>query len=81
MRIKPVRGLCLKYLALVALMAGTHQAAALGETLPDVGVDIGAWIPVALAGLGAIVGVAVGGKFAFRLVKKGIEWIGRAFAG
>jgi hypothetical protein len=46
-------------------------------TLPNTGVDVGAYASAAIVGLGAVVAVAVGGYMAFLLIRKGLRWAGR----
>jgi len=67
------------FLLAFAIFAVAH-AEDLPVTLPDTGVDVGAYITVAIAALGGVVAVALGGYAAFLLVKKAMKWIGRALA-
>lgn len=52
----------------VALMAQT------AGTIPDAGVDVSGYITAAITALGGIVGVAVGGYFAFLGIRAAIKW-------
>ncbi len=64
-----------KLVAVVALgSAFVASAQAGGVTLPDSGVDTGAYVTAAITALGAIIAVVVGGFFAFLLIRKGIKW-------
>lgn len=46
-------------------------------TLPETGVDISSYVTTAIVGLGGVIAVAVGGYFAFLLIKVGIRFAGR----
>ena len=63
-------------LAVTALAAGSTFAQEGNVTLPETGVDIGAYCTTAITSIGSVVAVCVGGYFAFKLVKIGIKWAG-----
>ena len=65
-------------LALIACLLWSGVAAA-QVTLPDPGVDVGGAITAAITALGIVVTVAVGGYFAYLIVRKGMQWARRAF--
>lgn len=65
--------------ALAVLVAGllglaASKAHASGVTIPDSGADVDGYISAAITSLGAVVAVAVGGFFAFLIVKLGLRW-------
>jgi len=66
--------------ALALLVAGgiVSTASATDITLPDTGIDIGAYITAAITALAAPVGVAIGGWFAWLLIRKAIKWARKA---
>jgi len=68
------------FLLAFAIFAVAHAEDPVAVTLPDTGVDVGAYITLAIAALGGVVAVAIGGYAAFLLVKKAMKWIGRALA-
>lgn len=47
-------------------------------TLPETGADIGEFISISITGMAAVVAVAVGGYFAFLLIRKGMKWANHA---
>ncbi len=54
--------------------AGASSAFAGGVTIPDTGIDVGAYITAGITTLGAVAAVAVGGYFAFLVVKRALKW-------
>lgn len=64
------------------VLAGASEAFAEDNasavTLPDTGLDIGAYLSAGIVAMGSIVAVAVGGYCAFLLIRKGIRWAGKA---
>ncbi len=56
------------------LGAGASSVFASGATIPDTGIDIGAYITAGITALGAVAAVAVGGYFAFLVVKRAMKW-------
>jgi hypothetical protein len=52
----------------IATLAGAQPA------LPDTGVDVPAFISLAVTLLGSIVAVAIAAYFAFRVIKWGVRW-------
>jgi len=69
--IAKVRNLALLTLAVVSLAAGEVFA---GVTIPDAGVEVAGYITAAITALGSVVAVAVGGFFAFLIVRKALRW-------
>jgi len=47
-------------------------------TVPDIGVDVGAFVTAAITTLGAVAAIAVGGYVAFMIVRRGLRWMGTA---
>ena len=47
-------------------------------SLPDTGVEVSSLITTGITAMGAVAAVAVGGFIAFKIVKKGLSWVGRA---
>lgn len=60
------------------LVAGTASAFAADVTIPTTGLDIGAYITAGITAMAAVAAVAVGGYFAFLIIRKGIRWAGKA---
>lgn len=60
---------------IVAMCSGSAFASA---TLPDTGCDVSSLISTGITAMGAVAAVAVGGYIAFKVVKKGLSWAGRA---
>lgn len=48
-------------------------------TLPDTGVDVGAFVTATVTALGTIVAVIVGSYFGFLLIRKALRWARSAF--
>lgn len=69
-----------KKAALVAALSvvGVASFAADPVTLPTLDTDVSSYITAAIALMGGVVGVAVGGYAAFLVVKKALRWLGRA---
>lgn len=71
-----------KKAALVAALSVVGVASFATEsssvTIPTLETDVGAYITAAIALMGGVVGVAVGGYAAFLVVKKALRWLGRA---
>lgn len=65
--------------ATVFTLAIAPLANAAEVTLPEVGVDVAGHISAAIISMGSIVTVAVGGWFAFILIRKALMWARRAF--
>ena len=63
-----------------ACLAAQAQAQT-APTIPDVGVDMTALVPLALAALGAVVVLAVGGWVAFKVIRISLGWIAKAMRG
>lgn len=65
--------------ALVVAVAGfLAPGLALAQSvIPVTGVDVGAFAEEAIASLGVVVLVIVGGFFAFKLIKLALRWVGR----
>lgn len=61
------------FVAALVMIAGSGVAQA-QVTLPDPGVDTAGYITATITALGTIVAVAVGGYFAFILIKMGLRW-------
>ena len=58
-----------------------NKAMATTITLPEPlgeGVTLGDYVTVAITSMGAVVVVVVGGFFAFKIIKVGLGWAGRA---
>lgn len=68
-----VRSVACGLIAAVVAFAGGSVAQA-QVTLPDPGVDTAGFITATITALGAVVAVAVGGYFAFILIKMGLRW-------
>lgn len=51
-----------------------------GPTLPDIGIDVADYIPLASAAVAAIALVAVGYKIGWKVFFRGLGWIGRALS-
>lgn len=62
---------------LLAVVLGNVASAQ--EALGVTGVDVGAYVTLVIAALGTVVGVIVGGYFAFLLIRKAMSW-GRKLA-
>ncbi len=59
--------------------AGAMIAEAHAEvTLPTTGVNVGDYITAGITSVAAVVGVALGGYVAFKVVHKGCKWLGKA---
>ena len=54
--------------------AGASSAFASGVTIPDIGCDTGAYITAGITAVGAVAAVAVGGYFAFLVVRRALRW-------
>lgn len=63
--------------ATVALSGAVVQVHAedVPVTLPDTGVNVAGYATSAIASLGAVVAVCIGGTVAFLLIRKGIRWV------
>lgn len=65
---------CFAYVfGILALMQS--YAFAQAPTLPDTGVDLAEWVPVALTALGLIVLAVVGAFFGMKIVHLGLRWM------
>lgn len=51
-----------------------------GPTLPDLGIDPADYIPLASAAVAAIALVAIGYKIGWKVLFRGLGWIGRALS-
>ena len=69
---KKIRNYALAGAALIG--AGTSSAFASGVTIPDIGCDTGAYITAGITSVGAVAAVAVGGYFAFLVVRRALKW-------
>ncbi len=69
---KKFRNLALAGIAMVG--AGASSAFASGASIPDTGIDVGAYITAGITSLGSVAAVAVGGYFAFLVVKRALKW-------
>lgn len=69
----------MKKLLLASLIAlgGTVSVLAEGTavSIPQIGVDVGAYATSAITTLGGVVAVCVGGTIAFYLVRAGLRWV------
>jgi hypothetical protein len=66
--------------ALALMVASVLTAPCLAQvTLPTTGVDVEDYITAAITALGTVVAVAVGGYFAFLIIRKALGW-GRKMA-
>ena len=45
-----------------------------GVTIPDTGIDVSGYITAGITALGAVAATAVGGYFAFLVVKRALRW-------
>jgi hypothetical protein len=54
-----------------------HAAEGDPVTLIDTGANVTGHITAAITALGAVAAVAIGGYFAFLVIRKGIRWAGR----
>lgn len=61
-------------IASVSAVASAQEAV----TLPNTGLDIGAYVTAGITALAGVLAVVVGGYFAFLLIKKAMRWAGRA---
>lgn len=66
-----------KFLPILALVLSVSAASA-AETIPDTGLDIGGYISAGITAMAAVAAVAVGGYFAFLIIKKALRWAGKA---
>lgn len=62
-----------------SLFLGSFASATV--TIPDAGVSVDAFITAAITAMGAVVAVAVGGYFAFLIVKMALRWGRQALRG
>lgn len=58
-------------LLVFALLA---SSAAAQVVIPDIGVDVGGFVTSAITVIGGIIAIAIGGAFAFMIVRKGFSW-------
>lgn len=68
-----------KKLAVVVVMAMGLMAGNALAVLPDTGANVESLMTEGITAMGAVVAVAVGGFIAFKIVKKALGWVGRAF--
>jgi len=68
---KLVRSLALVPVAAVAMATDS-------VTIPSTGLDVGAYITAGAAAMATVAATAVGFWFAFKIIKKGLRWAGRA---
>ncbi|MBA4016216.1 MAG: hypothetical protein C0483_03405 [Pirellula sp.] len=66
--------------AVVTLLAASSSFAQSGPTLPDLGIDPADYIPLASAAVAAIALVAIGYKIGWKVLFRGLGWIGRALS-
>ena len=69
----------LKFAPAAALAAVVGASAQAQASLPATGVDVAEFVTLVITALGAVVGVVVGGYFAFLLIRKAMGW-GRKLA-
>ncbi|QDU58328.1 hypothetical protein [Aeoliella mucimassa] len=67
---------CTAVAAFFGLQMGVASAS--DPLIPDSGVDIGAFISEGITKMGSVVAVAVGGMFAFLIVRYAMKWAMRA---
>ena len=67
-----------KILTACTLALGVSASASAAVAIPDTGVDTAGFITAGITTLGSVAAVAVGGYFAFLVIKKGIRWAGKA---
>ena len=67
-----------RFVPAVALLALAPMVSAVDATIPSTGVDTGAFITAGILTMGGVAAVAVGGYFAFLVIKKGLAWAGKA---
>lgn len=65
-------------MALALMLVTVGAASAADVVIPSTGCDIGGFITAGITAMAAIAAIAVGGYFAFLLIKKGIRWAGKA---
>lgn len=69
----------MRFLTTLSLLTVAAVASAADPvTIPTTGCDIGGFITAGITAVAAVVAVAVGGYFAFLIVKKGIRWASKA---
>ena len=73
------KGILMKKLASVFVLTMGLAAGSAMAALPDTGVGVDSLITEGITAMGAVVAVAVGGFIAFKIVKKALGWVGRAF--
>jgi len=44
-------------------------------TLPDTGIDLSEYVTLLVTGIGGVAALAIGGYFAFRIVRIGLRWL------
>lgn len=71
----------MKKLAVVVVMVMGLMAGCAMAALPDTGANVEGLMTEGITAMGAIAVVAVGGYIAFKIVKKALDWVGRAFGG
>lgn len=64
--------------AAVCLFLLGASASAVDVVIPDTGVDTSGFITSAITAVGLVVATAVGGYFAFLVIRKGIRWASKA---
>ena len=65
--------------ALIALVLCVAPQAAMAQVAlsPDIGVDLGDFVPLIAAALGGLVGLILGVAFGFLIIRKGYRWVTR----
>jgi len=61
----------------MVMLPAVHAAEGDPVTLIDTGANVTGHITAAITALGAVAAVAIGGYFAFLVIRKGIRWAGR----
>lgn len=66
-------------LGLVLVLGEVAMAQAQNDLIPDLDTPVQEYITEGITKMAVVVGVAVGGWFAFKIVRKGLSWASRAF--
>lgn len=54
------------------------ESASAQIVLPDTGVAVEDYVPLMVTALGVVVAAVIGGYVAFKVVKMGVRWLGKA---
>jgi len=68
----------MRFLPIFLALFLASAASAADVVIPTTGLDIGGFITAGIAAMAAVAAVAVGGYFAFLIIKKGIRWASKA---